>query len=351
MGYRALIYSDLQATDGHERLFAKPDVPLQVHRVRKFYRWLRQLFVRHKCDCLWDLGDTTDDRSFLPMPAIDAVMEGLEPFPVHELNLKLIGNHEQYLRDTSLHIGRMFASRFSIVAQTEAFEVEGTLIACAAYPACHAALADWLAQTARTYRNYARRLLLGHFQVAGALMTGGPSPLGVPGPVLDEFTLALLGHIHKPQEIGKRGHYIGSPFQQNYGERDEEKRVAVLDTQTLELEWIPVEGFPRYHVVGYEDWCNLVRQGHEDRYQVILADNAQALAYYRHPLMGQAEPIYDFKMTPEPGRTPSRSAWTSQDMLERWLRERPPSSQGIETSLAEVRALGQFLLRDGVEKA
>lgn len=344
MGYRALVYTDLQATDGHERMFSKPEMPLQLWRVRKTYTDLLKIFKAHKCDCLWDLGDTTDDRSFLPMPAIDAVMEGLEPFPNHELNIKLIGNHEQYLKDTSLHIGRIFSSKFTVIAETDAFEVDDTLIVCAAYPSCNSAAAEWIGRTAYAYRNYNRKILLGHFQVAGCQLNSGQAVLGIPTEYIDKFNLALLGHVHKPQKVGRNGYYVGSPFQQNYGEKYEAKRVAIVDTDTLKVEWVPMEGFPVYRVVNFEEWSKLVTKDHEDRYQVILASSEEAEAFYQHPLMAQAEPVYNFQMSEEQkAEIATQQSITQDDMMARWMKEHDPKDFGIEATRDEVLEIGKFI--------
>ena len=344
VGYRALVYGDLQATDGHERMFSSPGSSLQIWRVRKTYTDLWKMFKAYKCDCLWDLGDTTDDRSFLPMPAIDVVMEGLEPFPKHELNIKLIGNHEKYYRDSALDVGRMFASKFNVVRDTDVVEVDDTLIVSAAYPASDSALADWLSHTAYGYRNYRRRLLLGHFQVVGCQMNSGQAIMGVPLEVVEKYSLVLLGHVHRPQKMGRNCHYVGSPFQQNYGEKYEVKRVGVVDIETLNVEWVPMDGYPVYRIVSYADWARLVRKDNEDRYQVILASNEEAECYYKHPLMGQAEPIYDFSLSEEQkAEAAQQQHWSQADMMTRWMKQHKPSTLNIQATEEEVLEAGRFI--------
>lgn len=344
MGYRALAYADLQATDGHERCFRNSKLPLQLYRVAKFYADLWRIFQEQKCDCLWDLGDTTDDRSYLPMTGIDAVMAGLEPFPSHELNIKLIGNHEQYLRDTTVHIGRMFAHKFAVVSNCESFDVEDTLVACAAYPASDHATAEWLSKTAYAYRNYERRLLLGHFQVVGAELNSGKALVGIPTAAIEKYTLSLLGHVHRPQQVGRNGFYVGSPFQQNFGEKNEEKRVAIVDTDTLDVVWIPMEDYPRYRVVSFRDWFEMAQADSEDRCQVMLANAQEAEEYYKHPLMGQAEPIYDYQLSHEAQtEIAERRAWTQRDVMARWMREKPPKNYGINSLDAEVMEVGNWI--------
>jgi hypothetical protein len=39
-----------------------------------FFKVLREIYVEHGCDGLVDLGDTTDDRSSIPVPTIDALI-------------------------------------------------------------------------------------------------------------------------------------------------------------------------------------------------------------------------------------------------------------------------------------
>ena len=344
MALKALIYSDLQATDGHERCFNQPDVPLQLWRVQKFYVELLKIYKKHGCECLWDLGDTTDDRSYLPMPAIDAVIAGLEPFPQHELNIKLIGNHEQYLRDTTLHIGRLFQNKFSVVASTDVFEALDTLIACAAYPATDAATADWLSKTAYQYRNYERRLLLGHFQIVGCQMNSGQALLGVPREAVDKYSLGLFGHVHKPQQVGRSNYYVGSPFQQNFGEKGEAKRVGVLDIETLELTWVPMPGFPEYRVTEFEKWTKTVNKDEEHRYQVVIRDPKQADAFYRHPLMARAEPIYNYELSDRAKAEVAKSqSFTRDDVMKRWVKAKPPGDYGIQANEEEVLSVGNLL--------
>ena len=341
---KALLYSDLQATDGHERCFADASVPLQLWRVRRFYAELKRLFDKHACGCLWDLGDTTDDRSYLPMSAIDAVLEGLEPFPVDELNFKLIGNHEQYLRDTTKHIGRLFSHKFSVIHSTEVFEIDdNTLVVCAAYPASDAALGAWLSETAYKYRNYERKILLGHFQMVGCHLNNGVAVTGIGANLIQRFTLALLGHIHKPQSLDSV-HYVGSPFQQNFGEKNEVKRVGVLDLETLALTWITLEGFPEYRVLDYPKWIKTVQKGEEHRYQVILRNPNQAEAYYSHPLMTYGEPSYAYELdSTAKSESVVRQTWTKDDVMRRWVERTPPGSRQLSMSPDDLLEVGKVI--------
>ena len=59
--------------------------------------------------------------------------------------------------------------------------------------------------------------------------------------VFKEFDYVALGHIHKPQNIGKNARYSGTPMPYSFGkEEEQEKSVTVIDTQTMERSLIPV---------------------------------------------------------------------------------------------------------------
>jgi DNA repair exonuclease SbcCD nuclease subunit len=61
--------------------------------------------------------------------------------------------------------------------------------------------------------------------------------------------LVLLGHYHKPQEVksgATTAMYVGSPVQLDWGEKGDEKRFLVVDSEKLELESIPTEGYKKH---------------------------------------------------------------------------------------------------------
>jgi hypothetical protein len=344
MSLKILVYSDLQATDGHERCFNSPGLSLQQWRVQKFYTDLYRVYQDHGCSALWDLGDTTDDRSSVPVPTIDAVITGLRPFPNQRLNIKLIGNHEQYLRDTSVHIGRLFESKFEVIDKVFVDVVdEETVLICCAYPETDAKLVAWLSETQYKYRNM-RQVLLGHFQVAGCELQTGTAVTGVPKSLLRKFQLGLLGHIHKPQELVENVYYVGSPFQQNFGEANEDKRVGIVDLKTLAVEWIELSGYPVYSTVEFSEFKKYAIGHSEDRFKVILRSPEESQEFFAHPLAGRVEPIYDYKLSS--GQSEELNAgrsWTSLDVMARYLKKITPASKGIDIAEEEMLDYGQTI--------
>src|SRR5262245_35797075 len=108
---RLLIYGDLQATDGDELSFTQPSTTLQHYRVQKFYEDMAKIYNEHSCGGIIDLGDTTDDRTAIPLTTLEILGVGMSKLPAGE-NWKLTGNHEQYLRDPTVNNRQLFLHHF-----------------------------------------------------------------------------------------------------------------------------------------------------------------------------------------------------------------------------------------------
>ena len=59
--------------------------------------------------------------------------------------------------------------------------------------------------------------------------------------VFQGFDYVALGHIHKPQAIAKHIRYSGSPLKYSFGaEESQEKGVVVIDTDTMDIRFVPI---------------------------------------------------------------------------------------------------------------
>lgn len=322
-----LVYADLQATNGHERCFNNPTKSLQLWRVEKFYEDLHRIYTEFQCDGLWDAGDTMDDRSSIPVPAIDAVFTGLERFRTDGFHLKIIGNHEQYLRDSSIDVGKMFTSFFRVSSSLEVIEADGVNILLCSFLEDTDRITKFIHFQTRKKKD---SILLGHFQIAGCEMPTGTALMGVPVDGMETVQLGLLGHIHRPQSFG-RIHYVGSPFQQHWGEANEEKRVAIVDTDPIGVTWVPMTGYPMYRTVTLAQFQQLCSPESEDRFKVILTSPAETEDFFTHPLSNRAETIYDYdsvlSVSSEAGATVIPR--TKQDILREYVRRNPPRDRNI----------------------
>ena len=70
--------------------------------------------------------------------------------------------------------------------------------------------------------------------------------------LLNNFSLVLLGHIHKPQRLGKKIYMIGAPFQQRRTDRNCKMGYWLLYSD-LSLEFVELTSFPKFIDVTSQD--------------------------------------------------------------------------------------------------
>ena len=73
---------------------------------------------------------------------------------------------------------------------------------------------------------------------------------GIPAQDFNSAKKVFAGHYHRRQKIGKNIHYIGSPYQQNFGERDQSKGVLYYNQTTGKVTFIEIKGTPKYYYVN-----------------------------------------------------------------------------------------------------
>lgn len=344
---KCLVVSDLQATEGSERLRSDRTMPLQRWRVGRLMADLARHMKERGCHYLIDLGDTTNERHSVPTGTIQTLMRGLHelaPNPI--LSIKLVGNHEQHQKTGLAHTGDMYAGYHRVIADREVVIVGKTAIICAAFPESDAELSQWLDTTLDKFNaDGYKTLLLGHFQVAGSKMAGGTSDSGVPHSVVNKATVALLGHVHRPQKLPGAGnaHYVGSPFQQNFGEFGESKRLAVIDLVTLELEFIPLTGYPVYRRLSLDALPESPEQLGEDRIEVTLNTDAEVDAFFKHPLAGMLTPVVAPQVSEStPSEPVEEAAATDQAWMSKYAKATPIGVVGM--SAEELVSAGIALL-------
>lgn len=338
---KLLCYADLQATDGDELCFNQPNVTLQHYRVAKFFEDVARIYREHKCKGIIDLGDTTDDRTSIPWTTVEVLGAGMAKLPKGE-HWKLTGNHEQYLRDISVNNRRLFEHHFHVVDDRQIQGMGDWTAFFLSYPADYKELTAWLVAQLPRFRG--PKILFGHFQVEGAFFNNATALTGVPKDVLSKFNLVMLGHIHIPQAVTPKIHYVGSPFQQDWGEANQKKRVGIVDTDMMTVEWVPLEGYPEYRAVSLAEFNELSQQNtYEDRYRVTLSSHAEAEAFFRHPNFHQAAAHYNYDETPVE-QSAENQDWSFDGTLRRYLQTVPPSKTGIELGDDDMLEVAKHVL-------
>lgn len=301
---RLLIYTDLQATEGADRCRHDPSLPLQRYRVARFYAELARIAKAEQCTHLCDLGDTTDDRAFVYRATLDVVTDGLEKVtkacPKGGF-IKLTGNHEQLLKDGKIAAEGLFRPYFQHVGDGVVSTGTGCTFVFRSYTDDYEKLNQDLAGTVKTIRveNLKERIVLfAHGDVKGARYASGETcDQGISLATLDLFDAAFLGHVHNHQMLLKdKAWFVGSPFQQDFGEAAQRKFVAILDItdRKASISFVEVKGFPEYRTVSLKDFLEVAKLDEEHRYKVLLNSIEETELFYTNPLseLGEARLTY-----------------------------------------------------------
>jgi len=100
-------------------------------------------------------------------------------------------------------------------------------------------------------KNNNSKILISHFGLSEAILNSGMSIISdiSMSNLIRKYELVLLGHYHKPQEIIRDDislYYVGSLIQLDWGEKGEEKRFLIVDTDTLQVDSIPITHYRKH---------------------------------------------------------------------------------------------------------
>lgn len=104
-------------------------------------------------------------------------------------------------------------------------------------------------------------ILISHFGLSEGMLNSGLSIISDISlkDLIGKYKLVILGHYHKPQEIIRPEislYYTGSLIQLDWGEKGDEKRFLVIDTDTLNVQSIPITQY-RKHIEIIIDSSNI----------------------------------------------------------------------------------------------
>lgn len=256
---KALVFSDLHLHDHKDRVERLKDC-LDV------LEWIFQTAADRNVDYIFFLGDLFHERS-----KIDTrnYLMTFDVFMKHMLNdastrqmFLLVGNHDMYHKEScDINSVKPLSAipRISIVQNPTSMVLGGRKI-------------DWLPYSENPIgdlnnfkKNGVGDILLGHMAVSGAqtntfygvrsdvIVEHDKEMIHVDASLFEPWDMTLLGHYHGAQPLTAKAEYVGSPLQLTYGEAFQEKRLIILDLETLEKEYIVNDFSPKHLIVSEQD--------------------------------------------------------------------------------------------------
>lgn len=123
-------------------------------------------------------------------------------------------------------------------------------------------------------KNNKSEILISHFGLNEGVLNSGLSIVADVSlkDLIGKYKLVLLGHYHKPQEIIKPEinlYYAGSLIQLDWGEKGDEKRFLVVDSNTLDVQSVPITYYKKHIEIeitedNKDEVIKLARQARQD---------------------------------------------------------------------------------------
>jgi DNA repair exonuclease SbcCD nuclease subunit len=225
----------------------------------QFFPYLK----RHQIKTVCHLGDIVDRRKYIQFPILSNLKETfMRPMWEQQIDLHiLIGNHDIYYRNTnSLNAMRTIFGRFDGGWEPTFYE-EATTVN---FDGREILMLPWItpeqeAHAVQQLKTTTATAVMGHLELDGFEMYrgmpthgGGHSEVGgFDQSLLTRFSTVLSGHFHHKSDKGNI-HYLGAPYEMTWSDYDDPRGFHVLDTDTLELEFIPNPA-RMFHKLFYTD--------------------------------------------------------------------------------------------------
>lgn len=186
------------------------------------------------------LGDWWDRRGVLDVRHVDAIQNEIAKWGPAII---IPGNHDHVSIDGSVHGVRIFEGYTHIEIATRPIYDHDARCAFLPWredPAAQAALISDLDGAGWT--------IFGHFEIQGAKTNHHHvAPGRVTTALIESKARALYaGHYHKRQQLGACSWYVGSPFEQTFGEMGDPHGCAVVTVGTPEPAWINFDELPKH---------------------------------------------------------------------------------------------------------
>lgn len=136
------------------------------------------------------------------------------------------------------------------------------------------------------------KILISHFGLSEGTLNSGISIISdiKLSDLEGRYELVLLGHYHKPQEIIRENlslYYVGSLIQLDWGEKDDDKRFLIVDSNTLDVQSIPISNY-RKHIE--------IKMDSKNKDKVLeLAKSAKEAGNYVKIVMTETVDVSDVK--------------------------------------------------------
>ncbi|MGD2072142.1 MAG: metallophosphoesterase [Candidatus Thorarchaeota archaeon] len=228
---------------GQDKLEDTSGLPERLYSIKKCLYEIADYCCEHDLEYMVIGGDILHGKSIIYTIAQDIMLEFFRYYEKKGLKFIVIdGNHDLSGKGkTAVSALSSLQNEPNIewVSGNDNLEIDEVVF----IPYCH--------DVAKAAKNNEDKILVSHFGLNEGVLSSGLSIVSDISlkSLIGKYKLVLLGHYHKPQEIIRDDivlYYVGSPIQLDWGEKGEEKRFLVVDTETLDVLSIPTTGYKKH---------------------------------------------------------------------------------------------------------
>lgn len=202
-----------------------------LDKVDLFANQLLSHCIKHKIKTFIHLGDLKHQYSPVDIKAIIYAVKLIKRFKKYGIEwIQLLGNHDRSsMNDDSINwMGILRAVGATTITAPQLITASSVRLAMVPYMSDGSALTDAFKHVADS-----ADLLLFHNTIKNCkvnVLHSLNEGVGLEDLHLRRYKYAIGGHIHLPQELASNCFFVGSPFCQDWGEANQQKRFLVYDT-------------------------------------------------------------------------------------------------------------------------
>jgi len=233
-----------------DKLEDESNLPERLHSIKMALHEVAEYCIGHDIPTIIIGGDILHGKSIIHAIAQDIMLEYFQTFGKKISFVVIDGNHDLSGKGEDVVSALRSLSTVPGVSWVPHNRVERTKEDILLVPYSHS--------VSKIVKENKARILISHFGLTEAMLSSGMSIVSdiSVSDLVGKYELVLLGHYHKPQEIIKenfRLYYSGSLIQLDWGEKGEIKRFLVVDTDSMQVDEIPITHYRKHIEIELTD--------------------------------------------------------------------------------------------------
>lgn len=217
------------------------DSSLWHNCVIEFAQWLKKLYESKNIKDIIIPGDIFHNRSEISVNTLNVAKNFFETLSDFNIYI-LAGNHDCYYKD------RSDINSISLLSYWNNIHIIDKEPITLKYKNKNIVLIPWATSLDKIPK---ADICFGHFEINSFYMnTHKICDHGTPSEVLlDKSPMIISGHFHKKSSRKYSNgtiYYLGSPYQQNFGDTDDERGVYILNLENNNLDFYPNTISPKH---------------------------------------------------------------------------------------------------------